>query len=255
MDIHKPKVVHSLRELAIEIGVIVIGVVIALGAEQAVEAWHWHDQAQDGQAALKENFGRVVNNAYELEAQEDCVQARLTLLGTVIEQAADEDRLPPVADPGRPPFSPWRNNVWPGLVAAQLATHLPREKAITYANIATQSDYLADLSDQEIDQWQTLSTIAGHGRKLSDVEAETLRLTVARARFSADKMLSTSRVVLGRIRATGLVSEDHYAAAAKRAQTLRAKAAICAADGRRCERSVRRPARSDRPQGPPCPPG
>ncbi|HWE47960.1 MAG TPA: hypothetical protein VG407_18220 [Caulobacteraceae bacterium] len=228
MDIHKPKAVSSLKELAVEIGVIVIGVVIALGAEQAVDAWRWHDQAEAGQAALSENFGRVVNNAYELEAEHDCVAARLTLLGGIIEKAADAGRLPALGDPGRPPFSPWRNNVWPGLVAAQLATHLPRDKAVAYANIATISDYLADLSDQELDQWQTLSTVVGHGRRLSDVEAETLRLTVARARFSADKMLSSSRIVLGRIRATGLVSEGHYTASAKRAQALRAQAAICA---------------------------
>ncbi|HEY3815381.1 MAG TPA: hypothetical protein VGL66_19340 [Caulobacteraceae bacterium] len=228
MDIHKPKVVQNLRELAVEIGVIVIGVVIALGAEQAVDAWRWHEQAEAGEKALTENFGRVVNNAYELEAQQDCIAARLTLLAGIVEKAADSGRLPPVADPGRPPFSPWRNNVWPTLVAAQLPTHLPRGKALAYANIATQSDYVADLSDQELDQWQTLSTLVGHGRRLSDVEAETLRLTVARARFSADKMLSTSRLVLSRIRTTGLVSQDHYEASAKRAQALRAHAAICA---------------------------
>jgi hypothetical protein len=228
MDIHRPKVVRTLRELGVEIGVIVLGVLIALAAEQAVDAWRWHEQATDGEAALKENFGRVVQNAYEFEAQESCVAARLTRLEAIIETSARSGRLPPVTEFGRPPFSPWRNNVWPALAAAQLPTHLPREKAIAYANIATQSDYLADLSDQELDQWQTLSTMVGPGRRLSDVEAETLRLTAARARFSADKMLSTSRLVLARIRATGLLPDARYSAAAARAQALRAKAAICA---------------------------
>jgi len=37
MEIHRPKAIHSLRELAKEIAIIVVGVLIALGADQAVE--------------------------------------------------------------------------------------------------------------------------------------------------------------------------------------------------------------------------
>jgi hypothetical protein len=43
MEIHKPKPVHSLKELLNEVGVIVISIVLALGAEQIVEAIHWHN--------------------------------------------------------------------------------------------------------------------------------------------------------------------------------------------------------------------
>jgi hypothetical protein len=41
VEFHKPKPVHNWRELLTEIGVVVIGVCIALAAEQAVEWWHW----------------------------------------------------------------------------------------------------------------------------------------------------------------------------------------------------------------------
>lgn len=37
MDIHKPKPIHNWREFLSEIGVIVLGVLIALGAEQSIE--------------------------------------------------------------------------------------------------------------------------------------------------------------------------------------------------------------------------
>ncbi len=37
MDIHKPKPVHSWREFATEIGIVVIGIAIALGGEQIIE--------------------------------------------------------------------------------------------------------------------------------------------------------------------------------------------------------------------------
>jgi hypothetical protein len=40
MDIHKPKPWHGVREVLKEVGTIVVSVLIALGAEQAVEAIH-----------------------------------------------------------------------------------------------------------------------------------------------------------------------------------------------------------------------
>jgi hypothetical protein len=41
MDIHKPKPWHGLRELLKEIGIIVVGVLIALAAEQFADRIHW----------------------------------------------------------------------------------------------------------------------------------------------------------------------------------------------------------------------
>ena len=52
MEIHKPKPVHSWRELLTEIGVVVIGVAIALAAEQAVEWLHWQHRVADARAAI-----------------------------------------------------------------------------------------------------------------------------------------------------------------------------------------------------------
>ena len=34
MEVHKPKPIHTWRELASEVGVIIVGIVIALSAEQ-----------------------------------------------------------------------------------------------------------------------------------------------------------------------------------------------------------------------------
>jgi hypothetical protein len=52
VDIHKPKPVHSWRELLSEVGVVVIGIVIALSGEQLVEAVHHSEQRQELRQAL-----------------------------------------------------------------------------------------------------------------------------------------------------------------------------------------------------------
>src|SRR6185437_6380654 len=53
MEIHRPKSWHGLRELAKEIGVIVIGVLLALGGEQLVEALHRGEQARLAERAMR----------------------------------------------------------------------------------------------------------------------------------------------------------------------------------------------------------
>jgi hypothetical protein len=42
MHFHLPKPLHGWREFLGEVGIIVIGVLIALGAEQVVDDWQWH---------------------------------------------------------------------------------------------------------------------------------------------------------------------------------------------------------------------
>ena len=42
MHVHVPKPLHGWREFVGEVGIIVLGVLIALGAEQVVETWSWH---------------------------------------------------------------------------------------------------------------------------------------------------------------------------------------------------------------------
>ena len=52
MDVHKPKPIHGWRDLVKEIGVIVIGVAIALAGEQGVEWLHWRVRLRCGSHQL-----------------------------------------------------------------------------------------------------------------------------------------------------------------------------------------------------------
>lgn len=52
MHFHLPKALHGWREFAGEVGIIVIGVLIALGAEQLVEDWRWHERLAAAQKTI-----------------------------------------------------------------------------------------------------------------------------------------------------------------------------------------------------------
>src|SRR6185312_14580209 len=218
MDNHKAKPWHGGREFLQEIGTIVIGVLLALAGEQAVQALHGKQQANAGEAVLKDAFVREVDNAALREAQDACVTERLAALSSIVQRGSETGRLPPIGVIGHPSFTPWTVGAWEALVADQTVSHLPRDKAIAYTAIVQQTRYLSGLSDREEDQWSLLDSMVGSGRRLSDVEAEQLRITLAAASDSDVLMGRTSARLREAVRQTGLVDISEFAAAAKRAQ-------------------------------------
>jgi hypothetical protein len=94
MEIHKPKPVHSWRELLTEIGVIVIGVAIALTAEQAVEWLHWQSEVTAARQAIHDEMG--VNNA-------SLFAFRLAIAPCLERQADEAGRILDDLEATRPP--------------------------------------------------------------------------------------------------------------------------------------------------------
>jgi hypothetical protein len=227
MEIHKPKPWHGGREFLKEVGIIVIGVVIALSGEQAVEALHWTGQADAGEVVLKDAFAREVGNAALREAQDACITARLAALSSIVARGSDSGRLAPVAAIGHPPYTPWTIGAWDALVASQTVSHMPRAKVIAYTAIAQLAAFLSGLSDREEDQWTTLDGMVGPGRRLSDVEAEALRTALAEAANANRHMRATSGRLRDAVKATGLVDPGVFAEARRRAAGDTANAAIC----------------------------
>ena len=58
MHFHLPKPLHGWREFTGEVGIIVLGVLIALGAEQVVETIHTHQRIRETRAALDAELSR-----------------------------------------------------------------------------------------------------------------------------------------------------------------------------------------------------
>jgi hypothetical protein len=227
MDIHKPKPWHSVREFLKEYLIIVVGVLTALGAEQVVEALHWKHQVAAGEALLKDPFAREVRNAAIRAAQGRCVARRLADLSAILQQGADNGRLPPLAALGHPAHPPWTVQTWEALLAAGTLAHMPQQQMLAYSAIRQRTAYLSALSDQEEDNWITLDSMVGTGRRLSDVDAEQLRLALVRASAVNVETVRVSAVLSERVRATGLVEASAFPAAQQQAAREAPEAAIC----------------------------
>src|SRR5438045_1967649 len=114
MHVHLPKPLHGWRAFVGEVGVIVIGVLIALGGEQLAEAVHWHSEAGKFRIAVDHELGRDLGLYEVVMRQRPCVDRRLTELERMLadSRAGRQDRLlQPIARPvtyGQY-FSVWEN--------------------------------------------------------------------------------------------------------------------------------------------------
>jgi hypothetical protein len=80
MHFHLPKPLHGWREFAGEVGIIVLGVLIALGAEQVVAGAHERSTIQQVRSAVLAELGEDRARWEFLHVQDDCIDARLAAL-------------------------------------------------------------------------------------------------------------------------------------------------------------------------------
>ena len=116
---------------------------------------------------------------------------------------------------------------WEALQAAGTLAHMPHPQMLAYTAIRQSTAYLSSLSDQEEDNWITLDSMGGPGRRLSDVDAEQLRLALVRASAVNAEMVRVSAALSKRVRATGLVEASAFTAAEQKAAREAPEAAVC----------------------------
>ena len=181
MHVHLPKPLHGWREFAGEVGIIVIGVLIALTAEQVVERWGWNEQVSASREALRSDYTTIVVNARERIGEDGCIRRRLNELTAIL--SASHGTLPPLGDIGSPPERGWYPASWDGLVAAGIVTRMPRQEMLSYSNIAGAARGGEETSQQELYDWATIYSMVGPGRELQSGEAAQIRKALQSAMY------------------------------------------------------------------------
>ena len=85
MHFHLPKPLHGWREFAGEVGIIVLGVLIALGAEQALEGLHDRHVAAQSRRDVREEVGTDVGFYRNRLIESPCIASRLSELSKIVQ--------------------------------------------------------------------------------------------------------------------------------------------------------------------------
>lgn len=185
MHFHLPKPMHGWREFVGEVGIIVLGVLIALGAEQAIEWLHWRQEADLARGALAFDFRRIIGQAAQTDAYSPCLAERLGQYNDILDQAQATKQLPPVGFGGTPFFPPWNLRSWSGLTSGKALAHMSNRDQLAVSGLTVALDWERDLREQQSNDWGVLTTMLGPGRPVSDVEIANLRATLARVARNA----------------------------------------------------------------------
>ena len=89
MDIHKPMPVHNWQELLSEVGVVVIGIVIALSLEEGLRALHDRGIASEARDAVKEEIRQNLSFMSGRPETQPCVERRLDEVGSILEASRE----------------------------------------------------------------------------------------------------------------------------------------------------------------------
>jgi hypothetical protein len=87
MHFHLPKPLHGWREFAGEVGIIVIGVLIALGAEQAVSSLHDRSEARHAEENVVSEVEQDLDIFRRRAAIKPCIDRRLDEIEQLIRAA------------------------------------------------------------------------------------------------------------------------------------------------------------------------
>ena len=117
-----------------EIVIVVLGVVIALAANEAVQEWSWRNKVADAEARLQVDIAWAFLWAAEKYATQPCVDEQLAALSrNVLESGKTLAPAPVVTSSNvsyvvRSPNRPYRFPVWDALVGDGTASHLAPQR-------------------------------------------------------------------------------------------------------------------------------
>jgi hypothetical protein len=204
MDIRKPKPIHSWRELLTEIGVIVIGVCIALAGEQTVEWLHWRTQVAEAREIIAAELAHSVEGAITRLRAEPCMERRFDELAQILDAAGKSGSLPPVGDIGLPPRNLWLSGSWESVVASQTATHFPRQQLADLSHAYKIIEKIDQFNAGETNDWRDLYALVGPGRRLDPASENELRKALSHARASSRYMTNLSELIIGDVKSLNL---------------------------------------------------
>ena len=211
MHIHVPKPLHGWQALLNEILVIVIGILIALAFEQAVEQMHWRHKVEDGEERLKTETVNNVFVAAETVSVSNCEMAILNRMRTAITTSgARPVTLPVYATPSDIgltaqgdrgnvlPFVPrlYSSSIWTSLVQDGTSTHMEPARQRSLGAIYGQVIRLDEMSRAMRISQGELSPL-GDGLVLDAASRLSLAQAVGRAETQLRyKLLMAEQVIL-----------------------------------------------------------
>jgi hypothetical protein len=156
MHFHLPKPLHGWRAFVGEVAIIVLGVLIALAAEQMVENYRWSREVREARLAADSEIAHDLGVFEHRLGQKACVEKRLADLDRWLQGWREGRPLKLKAPIGSPPAYGLHFNVWDA-TAGEARSHMELETKLAYAGVYDVLKNFSVQRDREREAWAGLS--------------------------------------------------------------------------------------------------
>ena len=159
MFLRVPAPLHGWRQFAGEVGVIVLGVLIALAAQQVVELVGWKSDTRDARETLhaeaRDNLGAVQMRA----RQQTCIDRRLAEIRGILRAHASARPVRLDGPVGRPLRVGGNNSAWQIVLASNTLAHMELAEKLEFANAFANYENFNAIQDSEQEAWSKLQVL------------------------------------------------------------------------------------------------
>jgi hypothetical protein len=212
MHFHLPKPLHGWREFAGEVGIIVLGVLIALGAEQLVEAAHQQREGVQAENVIRNEIELNLGRLQSRRSIHACVDRRIEDIQTLLDAAA---ATPDIVTPGwigRPQYWTFLDSRWKAESQAGRAALVDARRLSDYGVMYNRMENLQSEMDAEQTDWARLRMLE-HLHRLDPEAALQLGLTLQDARYRNWRLALVTDQLFGMAKALGLRAAPNTTAA------------------------------------------
>lgn len=149
MKVHPPRAIDSWREFLIEILIIVIGVALALAAEEALSDYHSNREVEVVQESLNDELADSLFAALERIRFADCQKQALDRLDAMAHQpgGATVSELP------ASPVRLWGSAAWDAAVASGIVEEMGHDQRHAYAVLFSLVRTMKEWNSRERELW------------------------------------------------------------------------------------------------------
>ena len=205
MRVRIPRPLKGWRVFAGEVGTILVGVLLALGAQELVQGLHWKREVKETRKALDAELARDLAAFDYRFVQRPCIAKRLTELSRWAESHRSGTPLNLKKEIQPPPGFETRSAVWE-VTDGEIATRIPLQPKLSYATLYDSMKSFSELKDSEEEQWIVLLQFQ-NSRRLEEADLQTVENAI-RLLGAMNEVLAGYRIVIDKSAAELKITPD-----------------------------------------------
>ena len=209
MEIHRPKPTHNLREFFSEVAIVVVGIVIALAAEQVVQSFEWrHKMSLADEQMRNEIAGDDGPQVYERLALSPCVNEGLGGIRNAVEHDAARSTLLDAFDRVWTPRHTWDSTAFQAATAAGVLSRMAVERVDAMSRFYTLMPALEQANAQELRDSAALF-LSRAGGALTELENQRVLGAVEVLRRDNAEIVRLAELAAGAMSQLGIRVADY----------------------------------------------